>query len=95
MSPTIGADVSDDFKERIDEYRETDESRSACVRRLIRAGIDAKENRHTITPPMMAAWVGSLFITTAFVPEPGFGNILAILGLVLFLASSVYMAYDG
>jgi hypothetical protein len=95
MSPTIGADVSDDFKERIDEYRETDESRSACVRRLIRTGIDAKENRHTITPPMMVAWAGSLFLAALYNPNPRFRNVLGGIGLVLFLASIVYMAYDG
>jgi hypothetical protein len=43
MSPTVGADVSEDLRERIDEYREDNESRSAAVRRLLRAGLDAEE----------------------------------------------------
>jgi len=42
MSPTIGADVSEDLKDQVDEYAETGESRSKALTRLIRAGLKSE-----------------------------------------------------
>jgi len=40
MGETIGAEVPAELKQRIDEYREPDESRSAAIERLIRQSLD-------------------------------------------------------
>ena len=72
MSRVISTDVPDDLAERIEEAREGKESRSACVRRLIRAGLDAEGGRLKELPPhraMMAAGIILTFIVTT-PPEP-------------------------
>ena len=43
MSPVISTDVSEELAERVEEHQEEGESRSAVIRRLLRAGIDAEE----------------------------------------------------
>lgn len=42
MSKVISTDVPADLAEQIEEARESDESRSAAVRRLVRLGLDAQ-----------------------------------------------------
>lgn len=54
MSNIISTDVPTDLAERIEDAREQNESRSAAVRRLIRAGLDAD-----------SGGVGSRIATTA------------------------------
>ena len=43
MSPVISTDVSEDLADRVEEHQEEGESRSAAIRRLLRAGIEAEE----------------------------------------------------
>jgi hypothetical protein len=43
MSPVISTDVSEDLAERVEEHQEDGESRSAAIRRLLRAGIRAEQ----------------------------------------------------
>lgn len=53
MSPVISADVSEDVRDQVDGAREEGESRSAAVRRLLRAGLDA-ENSDQLHPISLA-----------------------------------------
>lgn len=72
MSRVISTDVPDDLAERIEEAREEEESRSACVRRLIRDGLDADERSLSKLPTrraMMAAGIILILISTS-PPEP-------------------------
>ena len=94
MSRVISTDVPNDLAERIEEAREGDESRSACVRRLIRAGLDAKQGGISELPTrraIMAAGIILIFIATS-PPEPldlaiGAGALILLpIGIVLELA---------
>lgn len=48
MSPVIGAKVSDDTYQEIEDRREGDETRSETVRRLLRAGIEAEDHNDAL-----------------------------------------------
>lgn len=94
MSRVISTDVPNDLAERIEEAREGDESRSACVRRLIRDGLDSEQGGLSNLPTrraMMAAGIILILISTS-PPEPldlviGVGAmVLASIGVLLELA---------
>lgn len=94
MSRVISTDVPDDLADRIEEAREGEESRSACVRRLIRDGLDAEQGGFRELPTrraMMAAGVILILISTS-PPEPldiaiGAGAmVVASIGVLLELA---------
>jgi len=94
MSRVISTDVPNDLAERIEEAREREESRSACVRRLIRAGLDAGQGSLKKLPArrvMMAAGILLILIATS-PPEPldlaiGVGAMtVASIGVLLELA---------
>lgn len=53
MSHVIGAEVSDDLMNRIEAYREDDVSRSAAIRELLEAGLEAEQDK---TIPEKLTW---------------------------------------
>jgi hypothetical protein len=68
MSHTLGAQVSKDLLEKVDEYKEEGESRSAAVRRLIRDGLEEGDRNNrapllTATTIAGIAWLGLWFAT--------------------------------
>jgi hypothetical protein len=60
MTRTISAKLPEDLIEEIEEYQEDDESRSAAVRRLVRAGLEAEDEPDGIvmTYPVFASFLG-------------------------------------
>jgi metal-responsive CopG/Arc/MetJ family transcriptional regulator len=44
MSKTIGAEVNNDLYERVEQAREDGESRSACIRRMVRAQLNERND---------------------------------------------------
>lgn len=60
MTRTISAKLPEDLIEEIEEYQEDDESRSAAVRRLVRAGLDAEDEPEGIAMsyPVFAGFLG-------------------------------------
>jgi len=78
MSPVIGADVSDDLKERVDDAREEGENRSAAVRRLLRDGLEAQEDGgHGPRPDVITSMVREL------------GAIWAAVGILALLLTAI------
>jgi hypothetical protein len=79
MSETIGADVSPEFKQRIDAAREDGESRSACVRRLLRHGLEAERRdglRHPRASLQIIGAIGGLIYILTYLLAPGFLGIV-------------------
>lgn len=95
MSKVISADVSDELAERVEEEREEGESRSAAVRRLVRAGIESEGNSWKDIPTRrMVGGIGILLILVATAPPQPldlavgvFGMALTAIGALLELSS--------
>ena len=68
MGITIGADVPEELRDRIDAYREDGESRSAAVERLIRAGLEAESADPTVPVPALLVTTGALTLGIAIEP---------------------------
>ena len=90
MSKVISADVPNDLADRVEDEQEDGESRSAAVRRLVRAGLDSKEETADSVPlPLYIAWLGTLAGAAGLLdasPTIGVG------GVVVFVAALVYYA---
>lgn len=78
MSRVISADVSEDLAAEIEEEQEEGESRSAVVRRLIRAGLDAEQGRETIPVTFLLIWIGTLLIAMQYAQADGLAGPLGI-----------------
>jgi hypothetical protein len=87
MKTTISAKVSPELVERLEEAKDDNESRSAAIARYIRAGLDAEQNPHTVTLPLVLLWFGSVSVATQYasasgiVGPAGIGFIIAGLAL--------------
>lgn len=87
MGETIGAEVPAQLKERIDEHREPDESRSAAIERLVRDGLD-NENQNS-TPIYFLLLLGSLSFGAALEPAASSELLIAMSGAAFLLAAAV------
>jgi hypothetical protein len=89
MGTTIGADVSEELKDRIDEYRADDESRSAAVERLVRIGLESETTNRSPTTVHLLLIVGSLTLGIAIEPVAAPGLFVAAAIGALLLAAGV------
>lgn len=85
---TLGAKVPEDLSERIEEYRATHGlNTSQTIRQLVRIGLEAEENPHTITLPLVLLWFGTLAIATQYASASGLfgpaGIVTAAAGIAL------------
>lgn len=91
MSVTISTKVPEELADRIDEAREEGENTSACVRRLIRAGLDPDDATVGVPPYVLAAFAGSvLFLAPITEPSAISGAAMMGLGALLILGSAAY-----
>lgn len=81
MSITISTKVPEELAERIEDAREEGENRSACVRRLVRAGLRDDTGERTPLPTALM-WIGSIFVTANYVSATGFTGPLGVALLV-------------
>jgi Arc/MetJ-type ribon-helix-helix transcriptional regulator len=88
VSITISTKVPEELDERIDAAREEGENTSACVRRLIRAGLEAEDtdgirlsSRAFVLQTI--GWLGALATVGAF---GSFDRWLGFVGLAAFVA---------
>jgi hypothetical protein len=65
MSVTISTKVPEELAERIEEAREEGETRSATVRRLIRAGLETPDSP-TNPVPLVLMWGGSVAVAAQY-----------------------------
>lgn len=89
MGTTIGADVSEELRDRIDEYREDDESRSAAVERLIRIGLKSEAGNQSPATVYLLLIVGSLALGTAIEPVASPGLFVATAIGAFLLAAGI------
>jgi len=91
MSNIISADVSDDLKDRIEAAREDGESRSAAVKRLIRAGLDG-DSGNSLGIGYGLIWAGSafLFVTVEWSLQTIPADAMAVVGILLMTAGAIY-----
>jgi hypothetical protein len=82
VSVTISTKVPEELAERIEEAKEEGENTSACVRRLIRAGLTATDNP-TGPVPVVLMWGGSVAIATQYASATG---LIGPLGIAAMLA---------
>jgi hypothetical protein len=66
MSEIVSAEASDELADRIDGYRRPDESRSAAIRRLLEAGLEAEDRSPlAVTPALALFWFGTLMFAAS------------------------------
>ena len=98
MSPTIGADVSEDLKREVDEHREEGESRSAAVRRLVRDGLDVDDRPpgFHVPYPVAVNLLGWWLITATFfeaqTTATGWLGVALVVGTVLYSTYTRFFA---
>ena len=91
MSITISTKVPEELAERIDEAREEGENTSACVRRLLRDGLDDDDHGGYLPPHLYAIWLGSLLVlATVLEPATVSGTAIMGAGIALVLGGAVY-----
>jgi Arc/MetJ-type ribon-helix-helix transcriptional regulator len=90
MSRVISTDVPNDLAEEIEEAREEEESRSAAVRRLIRAGLDSEGSSLRDLPTRrMMILAGTLTIFVATSPPEPIAIAIGAIGIVLSAAGGL------
>lgn len=89
MGTTIGADVPEELRDRIDEYRDDNESRSAAVERLVRTGLEAEATDQNPVSIYLLLIVGSLALGTAIEPVAQSGVFVAAGVSAYLLAAGV------
>lgn len=88
MTVTIGADVSPDFRDKVDERREEGESRSAVIERLLREALKEEQNHRS---NMIFTYHISLL--TAFVTIlSGWYALLGLAGVAVVLAPTIWLS---
>lgn len=80
----ISAEVPEELNERIAEFQQEGESRSAAIRRLCRKGLDEGPGNgmYAVVATFAVAWVGVAVLTdsyTALYVESGVFHLLAVL----------------
>ena len=93
MSTIISTDVPEDLADRIEAAQEEGESRSACVRRLLRAGLSEQEPDYR-TLPLLALVTGFGLILLAAEP-PGNNTFYAATGGIVVTLTLAYAAYQN
>lgn len=69
---TLGAKVPEDLSERIENYRNTHGlNTSQAIRQLVRIGLEAEENPHTITLPLLLIWFGTVAMAAQYASATG------------------------
>jgi len=92
MSQIISTDVPNDLKDRIEDEQEDGESRSAAVRRLIRAGLDSKKETGDSVPlPLYIAWLGSILAAAGLLESTAS---MGMGGVGLFIGGLGYYIYQ-
>lgn len=90
---TIGAKVSPNLEERIEQYQDTEgfANKSDAVRDLIETGLNEKENPSGNLPlPAVVMWFGSLLFMIPVEVGPGTSpELIAATGAVVFLAGAL------
>ena len=90
MSKVISADVPDDLADRVEDEQEEGESRSAAVRRLVRAGLESKEETGVSVPlPLYIAWIGTMVGAAGLLDA---SPTMGVAGVVIFTVSMAYYA---
>lgn len=84
MTQTISAKLPKDLVDRIEEVQEEGESRSAAVRRLIRAGLDQRHSGIYLSRPAAIFMIGWYCVIGAFVEVKA---VMGYFGLFLFVAA--------
>jgi hypothetical protein len=91
MSVTISTKVPEELAERIEEAQEEGESKSAAVRRLIRAGLDGGDAEYHVPPHLYAVFMGSvLFLAPITDSGTISGGAMMGLGALLVVGAFVY-----
>lgn len=75
--------MSEELAEEIEERQEEGETRSECIRRYLRTGLDAEDQGPQITIGMYFIWMGSIFAAAAYVtaiPAAGHMGIVMMIG---------------
>jgi hypothetical protein len=80
----ISAEVPEELNERIAEFQQEGESRSAAIRRLCRKGLDQGpgDEIYAVVVTFAVAWIGVAVLTnnyTALYVESGLFHLLAVL----------------
>jgi hypothetical protein len=83
MGITIGADVPEELRDRVDEYRDDGESRSAAVERLIRAGLEAEGAEPTVPARTLLFVFGALTLGIAMEPVASSESLIAVAGVTI------------
>jgi hypothetical protein len=85
----ISSRVTDDDLERIEAARQGGEKRSATIRRLIRAGLDAENQNITLSLPVVLVWAGTVAISAQYANATGLlgpaGIVAVAIGFLLTL----------
>lgn len=88
MSKVISADVPNDLADRVEEEQEDGESRSAAVRRLVRAGLEQKENTGVSIPlTVYITWLGSIIAAAGLLEST---PTMGYYGLAIFTGGIIY-----
>lgn len=71
MTTTISSKMPEGLVEEIEDFMDDDESRSAAVRRLVRAGLDAQAGPGTVNVPFPAflAFFGWFLVMGGLIPQ--------------------------
>ncbi|RLM53145.1 hypothetical protein DVK02_15075 [Halobellus sp. Atlit-31R] len=88
MSVTISTKVPEQLDEQIEAAGEEGESKSATVRRLIRAGLRSGEKSpHAVSLPILLMWFGSVAASAQYATASGAlgpaGLVALLLGILL------------
>lgn len=95
---TVGAKVSPNLEERIEDYQESEgfTNKSDAVRDLIETGLEEHDNPSKTVPlPVLLLWFGTLLIMIPAQPGPGTNpDFLIGAGVVVSLLAVALGRYD-
>jgi len=95
MGETIGAEVPAELKQRIDDYREPDESRSAAIERLIRQSLDETTDETLQTVNKTALLAGFVYTVLYYTADPTTAGAVGGLYIVFAVIWSSFPATVG
>lgn len=89
MSPVISTDVPEDLKDQIEDQQEEGESRSATVRRILRAGLHRADEPAGVYVPWPAgiAFLGWMLVMASWADA---AEIVGLLGLLLVALGALF-----
>lgn len=79
----ISSRVTDEDLERIEAARQGGEKRSATIRRLIRAGLDAEDDSISLSLPLALMWAGSVAVASQYANASGLLGPAGIAGVLI------------